>query len=251
MNVIEARGLRKTYHADGVGVSVLRGVDLVIEPGDLIALLGPSGSGKSTLLHILGLMDAPTSGTLLCEGQEVTSLDKSRLADIRRRKIGFVFQTFNLMATLSAEENVELPMRLAGVSAEERRSRARDLLTGVGLGDRLRYYPRQLSGGERQRTAIARALANDPSLILADEPTGNLDSEATHVVMSTLARANSKGRTLVIVTHNPEVASYCSRVLHIRDGRLSESLVPVAHRPADPSSDAPANTGRNGMGLRG
>ncbi|MFC1935516.1 ABC transporter ATP-binding protein [Chloroflexota bacterium] len=222
MNVIEARELKKSYHADGVGVDALRGVDLVIGPGEIVALLGPSGSGKSTLLHILGLMDTASSGTLLYEGRDISSLGKSQMADIRRRQLGFIFQTFNLLPTFSAQENVELPMRLVGVSSVDRQARARELLTEVGLGDRLRHYPKQLSGGERQRVAIARALANNPKLVLADEPTGNLDSEATHSVMGILARANTRGRTLVIVTHNPEVASYCNRVLRMRDGRLFE-----------------------------
>ncbi len=223
MSVIEATELRKSFRTNGGGVEVLRGVDVAIHPGEFIALLGPSGSGKSTLLHILGLMDRTTSGTLTFSGRDVATLDKGEMADMRRRELGFVFQTFNLLPTLSALGNVELPMRLSGVPARERREKARDLLAEVGLGDRLRHHPSHLSGGERQRVAIARSLANGPSLILADEPTGNLDSEATHTVMQTLARAHQHGVTLLIVTHNPEVAAYANRVLRMRDGTLSEA----------------------------
>ena len=222
MSVIEATELRKSFRTNGGSVEVLRGVDVAIRPGEFITLLGPSGSGKSTLLHILGLMDKASSGTLTFAGTDVSTLNKGEMADIRRRELGFVFQTFNLLPTLNALANVELPMRLAGVSAQERRARARQLLAEVGLGDRLQHYPTRLSGGERQRVAIARALANDPRLILADEPTGNLDSEATHIVMDILAQANQQSRTLLVVTHNPEVASYANRVLRIRDGTLSE-----------------------------
>jgi putative ABC transport system ATP-binding protein len=222
MSVIEATDLRKSFRTNGVGVDVLRGVDVAIRPGEFIALLGPSGSGKSTLLHILGLMDTASSGTLSFAGTDVSTLDKGELADIRRRELGFVFQTFNLLPTLNALANVELPMRLGGVSARERRDRAQDILAEVGLEDRLRHHPSHLSGGERQRVAIARALANDPKLILADEPTGNLDSEATHAVMQSLARAHQQGRALLVVTHNAEVATYADRVLRMRDGTLSE-----------------------------
>ncbi len=222
MSMLEARDLWKSFTSDGLGVDVLRGVNLAIGKGESIALLGPSGSGKSTLLHILGLMEGTTSGALLFDGQDVSGLDKGRMADLRLRDLGFVFQTFNLIPTLSAEENVQLPMRLAGVPALERRTRARDLLDEVGLGDRLHHRPNTLSGGERQRVAIARALANGPKLVLADEPTGNLDNEATHTVMDVLARTNDSGRTLLTVTHNPEVASYADRVLRMRDGTLSE-----------------------------
>jgi len=222
MNVLEAKGLRKTYQVDGLDVEVLRGLDLDIELGEFVGLLGPSGSGKSTLLHILGLMDTATAGALSFMGRDVRSLSKSQMADIRRRELGFVFQTFNLLPTYTAQDNVQLPMRLAGVHARERRARAVELLTEVGLRGRLRHHPNRLSGGERQRVAIARALANDPKLIVADEPTGNLDSEATHTVMQALAGAHQLGRTLLIVTHNPEVASYANRVLRMRDGMLSE-----------------------------
>jgi putative ABC transport system ATP-binding protein len=168
-------------------------------------------------------MDRTTSGTLTFSGRDVATLDKGEMADMRRRELGFVFQTFNLLPMLNALANVELPMRLAGVPARERRNRARDLLAQVGLENRLRHHPSHLSGGERQRVAIARSLANGPSLVLADEPTGNLDSEATHAVMQTLARAHQHGVTLLIVTHNPEVASYANRVLRMRDGTLSEA----------------------------
>ena len=222
MNVLEAKGLKKTYRVDGLDVEVLRGLDLDIELGEFVGLLGPSGSGKSTLLHILGLMDTATAGALSFMGRDVRSLSKSQMADIRRRELGFVFQTFNLLPIYTAQDNVQLPMRLAGVHARERRARAVELLTEVGLKDRLQHHPNRLSGGERQRVAIARALVNDPKLIVADEPTGNLDSEATHTVMQALAGAHQLGRTLLIVTHNPEVASYADRVLRMRDGMLTE-----------------------------
>ncbi len=222
MSVIEATELRKSFRVNGGGVEVLRGVDVTIHPGEFIALLGPSGSGKSTLLHILGLMDRATSGTLTFSGRDVAAMDKGEMADMRRRELGFVFQTFNLLPTLNASANVELPMRLAGVPTRERRNRARDLLAQVGLEDRLKHHPSRLSGGERQRVAIARALANNPKIVMADEPTGNLDSEATHTIMEELARAHQRGVTLMIVTHNPEVASYANRVLRMRDGALSE-----------------------------
>jgi len=220
MSVVEARDLRKTYRIDALSLEVLRGASLVINPGDFIALLGPSGSGKSTLLYILGLMETQTSGMLLFDGTEVRSMTKNQMADIRRREIGFIFQTFNLLPTFSALKNVELPMRLTGASATQRRARARELLEEVGLGDRVQHHPQQLSGGERQRVAIARALANNPKLILADEPTGNLDSETTHSVMKILAQANQQGRTVLVVTHNQEVASYARRILRMRDGEV-------------------------------
>lgn len=220
MSVVEARDLRKTYRIDALSLEVLRGVSLVINPGDFIALLGPSGSGKSTLLYILGLMETQTSGMLLFDGREVRSMTKNQMADIRRREIGFIFQTFNLLPTFNALKNVELPMRLTGASATQRRARARELLEEVGLGDRVQHHPQQLSGGERQRVAIARALANNPKLILADEPTGNLDSETTHSVMKILAQANQQGRTVLVVTHNQEVASYARRILRMRDGEV-------------------------------
>ena len=220
MTVVEARELRKVYSVDGVRIEVLRGVNLVINPGEFIALLGPSGSGKSTLLNILGLMDTASSGTLFFSGRDVGILTRSGMADFRRRELGFVFQSFNLLPTLSAMGNVELPMRLAGASAQQRHARALELLIEVGLGDRIRHHPRELSGGERQRVAIARALANNPKLILADEPTGNLDSEATRTVMRSLVRAKEQGRALLVATHNSEVASYATRVLRMRDGTL-------------------------------
>ncbi len=223
MPVLEATDLKKTYVSGDVSTEVLRGVDVSIGPGEFVALLGPSGSGKSTLLHILGLMDRPSSGTLRFQGQDVADLKRSEMADLRRTELGFVFQTFNLLPTLNALENVGLPMRLAGIAPAGRRQRAAGLLEEMGLGDRLRHHPNQLSGGERQRVAIARSLANEPKLLLVDEPTGNLDSEATRAVMEILAGIHQRGGTILVVTHNPEVSSYAQRVLHMRDGRLSET----------------------------
>jgi putative ABC transport system ATP-binding protein len=223
MPVLDATDLRKMYVSGEVSTEVLRGVDVSIGPGEFVALLGPSGSGKSTLLHILGLMDRPSSGTLHFQGQDVADLKRSEMADLRRTELGFVFQTFNLLPTLDALENVGLPMRLSGVASARRRQRATCLLGEMGLGDRLRHHPSQLSGGERQRVAIARSLANEPKLLLVDEPTGNLDSEATRVVMEIFAGIHQRGGTILVVTHNPEVSSYAQRVLHMRDGRLSEA----------------------------
>ncbi len=218
--LLRLEGVTKVYRLGEVEVPALRGVDLLLERGDFIAIMGPSGSGKSTLLHIAGLLDRPTSGRVLWDGEDVTSFRPARLAELRGRRIGFVFQTFNLMPTLTALENVELPLVFQGVRPRDRRQRAEELLSLLGLGDRMRHRPSQLSGGERQRVAIARALASDPDLILADEPTGNLDTASGQEILGTLAQLNEQGRTVVLVTHDPEAAATARAVLRMRDGRI-------------------------------
>lgn len=222
MDVVRAVNVRREFATGGSKVEVLRGVNLVISRGEFLALLGPSGSGKSTLMHILGLLDTPTSGDVALEGREVGGLSASERAYLRRHRIGFVFQAFNLLSNLTVLQNVQLPMRLAGVPARERQKRSEQLLARVSLTERSRYHPDQLSGGERQRVAIARALSNHPALVLADEPTGNLDSEATGEVVDLLSDARGDGATVLVVTHNPEVAGAADRVLRMRDGVLTE-----------------------------
>ncbi|HEC63025.1 MAG TPA: ABC transporter ATP-binding protein [Candidatus Acetothermia bacterium] len=218
--LVTLAGVTKVYRLGQVEVPALRGVDLSLEEGDSLALMGPSGSGKSTLLHIMGLLDRPTAGQVLWQGEDTSRLRPGRLAELRGRAIGFVFQTFNLIPTLSAQDNVELPLLFRGVKRKERRGRAQELLEQVGLGQRRGHRPAQLSGGERQRVAIARALAADPQLILADEPTGNLDSVSGREILELLAGLNEAGKTLVLVTHDPEAAGIARRVLRMRDGRI-------------------------------
>jgi len=218
--LLRLEGVTKVYRMGQVEVPALRGVDLTIDPGAFLAIMGPSGSGKSTLLHIAGLLDRPTSGRVLWAGDEVSSLRSARLAELRGRHIGFVFQTFNLMPTLSALENVELPLVFQGERPRKRRQRAAQLLALVGLADRQRHRPGQLSGGERQRVAIARALASDPQLILADEPTGNLDSASGREILEVLRDLNGRGKTLVLVTHDVEAAKVARNILRMRDGRI-------------------------------
>ncbi len=219
-NIIETHDLWKIYPMDGTSVEALRGVDLTVEAGEFISLIGPSGSGKSSLLHIIGCMDTPNRGEVFLEGQSVGRMSDGERTRIRCHKVGFVFQTFNLLPTLTTCGNVELTMRLAGRPRAERRARARELLEKVGLGERMEHLPRQLSGGERQRVAIARALANDPPLILADEPTGNLDSATGETIVALLHRLNEEGQTIVMVTHDPEITKYSSRVLTMKDGQI-------------------------------
>ena len=225
MNLIELRDVWKTYQMGKVEVHALRGVSLTLEEGEFLAVMGPSGSGKSTLMHLMGCLDLPTQGQVLFEGTDVSRLKSRELAEIRGRKLGFVFQTFNLVHTLTALENVELPMIFQGVPRGQRRARAEELLARVGLGDRLNHRPSELSGGEQQRAAIARALANDPRIILCDEPTGNLDSAAGTKVLELLKSLNEEGRTVVLVTHDPEAAEYARRKVHLRDGQVAEAAV--------------------------
>ena len=221
--VIEVRDLQKTYSLDGVDVPALRGVDLTVHAGEFVAIMGPSGSGKSTLMNILGCLDVADSGSYLLQGQNVTHMDHDQLAEVRNKKIGFVFQSFNLLSRTSALENVETPLIYAGLNHAQRRKRATKALEILGLADRLSNLPNQLSGGQQQRVAIARALVTKPVLLLADEPTGNLDSVASKKIMAVLSALNQKGMTILLITHEQEVAQYARRILHVHDGNLLEA----------------------------
>jgi putative ABC transport system ATP-binding protein len=201
-------------------VYVLKGIDLEINKGEYVALMGPSGSGKSTLMNLLGCLDTPTSGTYILNGKDVSKMKDDELADIRNKEIGFVFQTFNLLPRTTALDNVALPMVYAGYSKTERRTRATQVLEQVNLGDRMLHQPNQLSGGQRQRVAIARAMVNSPSIILADEPTGNLDSKTSEEIMKLLAEIHEKGNTIVLVTHEEEIAEHADRIIRLRDGMI-------------------------------
>ena len=218
--LIRARELRKTYHVGDQVVHALDGLDLDIGTNEYLALMGPSGSGKSTLMNMLGCLDSPTSGTYTLNGQDVSRLEDDALADIRNREIGFVFQTFNLLPRYTALENVALPMVYAGFSKAERISRAQEVLHQVGLGDRMDHRPNELSGGQRQRVAVGRALVMRPSIILADEPTGNLDSATSEEVMELFGDIQKAGNTVILVTHEEDIAAYAHRVVRLRDGRL-------------------------------
>jgi putative ABC transport system ATP-binding protein len=219
-NVIEARDIRKIYKMGEVEVEALGGVSFHIKRGEVIAIMGPSGSGKSTLMNTLGCLDRPTSGEYMLDGEPVASLNDDQLASIRNRKVGFVFQSFNLLSRQTAITNVELPLRYSG-SQEGRRERAIEALKAVGLGDRMTHRPYELSGGQQQRVAIARAIVNNPAIIMADEPTGNLDSKVGQEIMSLLLTLNKEsGTTLIIVTHDPTVAEQTQRVIRLRDGLL-------------------------------
>jgi putative ABC transport system ATP-binding protein len=229
--VLEARGLAKTYDTGGVKVQALRGVDLAIARGEFVAIMGPSGCGKSTLLNLLAGLDRPTAGEVRLDGERIDQLSETGLARLRRRKIGFVFQFFNLVPTLSAVENVELPLLLVGRRRRDARRSANELLSNLGVGDKHGAAPAFLSGGQQQRVALARALANTPEVLLGDEPTGNLDSAAAREVLGLLRAARDRGQTLLLVTHDARVAAAADRVVMLRDGRVSDETELGAPRP--------------------
>jgi putative ABC transport system ATP-binding protein len=220
--VIVLKEIQKTYRIGDSEYPVLKGIDLEIESGEFIALMGPSGSGKSTLLNIVGCLDRATAGQFILLDQDISQTTDDELARLRREELGFIFQTFNLIGRISVLKNVEVPMMLSGVTRETRKERALNLLASVGIAHRSNFSPANISGGERQRVAIARALANDPKIIIADEPTGNLDLKNSDEVMNILSKLNQEGRTIIMVTHNPEITGNCSRVIRLRDGRIME-----------------------------
>ena len=219
--VIELEGVTKVYRTGSFAVAALRGVSLTIHEGEYVAVMGPSGSGKSTLMHILGCLDVPSAGTYWLAGENVSGMDEGALASVRNRRIGFVFQQFNLLASMTAWRNVEVPLSYAGVGRTERRERAIAALERVGLGDRIQHRPGELSGGQQQRVAIARALVSDPDLILADEPTGALDSKSADDIMAVLDELQRAGKTLVLITHDADVAGVAQRTIRIRDGLVA------------------------------
>jgi putative ABC transport system ATP-binding protein len=223
--MIDLSHITKTYHMGAVDITVLTDVSLSINQGELIAIMGPSGSGKSTLMNIVGCLDRPTSGRYLFENREIGTMTDDELASVRNRKIGFVFQTFNLLPRFSALKNVEVPLIYSGVPSRMRRERALPLLERVGLADRVQHKPTELSGGQQQRVAIARALVNNPPLLLADEPTGNLDSRSGEDILNILTQLNQQGVTIVIVTHDRDVAARCKRVITLKDGRIVNDQV--------------------------
>lgn len=223
--IIRTAGIRKDYVLGAETVHAVRGVDLLIEREEFVAVMGPSGSGKSTFMNILGCLDTPTAGQYWLNGQLVSELDEDELARVRNREIGFVFQTFNLLPRASCLHNVELPLIYAGVSAKERRERAAEKLELVGLGDRMDHKPPEISGGQRQRVAVARALVNEPALLLADEPTGNLDSATSEEIMGVFTDLNRQGQTIVLVTHEHDIAEYAKRQVHLRDGLIERDFL--------------------------
>lgn len=218
--ILSIRGVTKTYHLEEEDLQVLKGINLDIEKGEFVSIIGPSGSGKSTLMHIIGLLDNPTTGQVILEGQDVARMSEKELAKVRNKHIGFVFQQYNLLARTSALENVELPMFYGGIPIQERQERAMNLLKLVGLEERMHHKPNQLSGGQQQRVAVARALAMDPLILLADEPTGNLDSKTGEEIMKLFHELNKKGNTIILVTHDQTVARQAKRIINIKDGMI-------------------------------
>ena len=222
--IIEIKGLKREFAVGSEIVKALKGVDVSVMKNEYLAMMGPSGSGKSTLMNLLGCLDTPTAGAYNLNGTDVSSLKDDDLAEIRNKEIGFIFQTFNLLPRLTALDNVSLPLVYAGYNSEDRKIKAQDVLEKVGLGDRMDHRPNQLSGGQRQRVAVARALVNDPSIILADEPTGNLDSKTSLDIMRLFEEIHEMGNTLIVVTHEEEVASHAHRILRLRDGLVESDL---------------------------
>lgn len=222
MEIIKTQGLVKDYELGKIKVRALNGVDLIIEAGEFVAIMGPSGSGKSTLMHIIGCLDSPSGGDYFLDDILVSQIQRRELASIRNAKIGFVFQSFNLLPHLNILKNVELPLMYAGLSAKQRSRKARETLDSVGLSDRLKHKPGELSGGQRQRVAIARAIVNDPSIVLADEPTGNLDSSSGGDILEIFSHLHSLGNTMIMVTHDAAVAAKADRIIQIYDGRIQD-----------------------------
>lgn len=222
MSYVQVSRISKIYKMDGVETVALNGVSFKIEKGEFVAIMGPSGSGKSTLMHILGALDLPTSGTYILDGENVENLSDDQLADIRNRKIGFVFQAYNLLPRTSSLVNVTLPMVYAGIPKKERLEKAKKFLEMVGLGDRIYHTPSQLSGGQQQRVAIARALVMNPSIILADEPTGNIATTQAEEIMAIFQKLNNEGHTIIMITHESDIAEHAKRIIHLRDGQIVE-----------------------------
>lgn len=222
--ILSMRGIIKEYHMGGEVQTVLRGIDLDVEQGEFVAVLGPSGSGKSTLMNIIGCLDTPTRGSYVLHGRDVSRLDESELAQVRSKEIGFVFQSFQLLQRQDAMQNVELPLIYSGMPAHDRPARAQEMLERVGLSDKLHHYPNQLSGGQQQRVAIARALANNPTILLADEPTGALDQQTGRQVMALFHDLNEEGHTIIMITHDIGIARHAKRIVRLLDGELTEGV---------------------------
>ncbi|MEI2676077.1 MAG: ABC transporter ATP-binding protein [Chitinophagaceae bacterium] len=223
--IISLKNIRKTYDLGKVKIEVLKGLNATINKNEYVAIMGPSGSGKSTLMNILGCLDKPTIGNYVLNGTDVSQMNDDQLAEVRNKEIGFVFQTFNLLAKLSGVENVALPLIYAGLNKANRNAKAESILQAVGLGHRMKHKPNELSGGERQRVAVARALVNDPSIILADEPTGNLDTKTSYEIMELFEEIHRKGNTVIIVTHEEDIARYAHRIIRIRDGIIERDEI--------------------------
>ncbi len=223
--MLEIKKIKKIYQMGKVKVEALRGVSFYIDKGEFVAIMGPSGSGKSTLMHIIGCLDKPTEGNFVIGGKDVSKLNDDRLAEIRNKSIGFVFQQYNLLSRTSILHNVEIPLIYAGLKSKQRRKLAMQALESVGLGDRVKHKPNEISGGEKQRAAIARALVNDPLIILADEPTGNLDTKTGEEIMKIFYKLHQQGNTVIMVTHEPEVARHARRIIHLRDGLIEKDEV--------------------------
>ena len=243
--LIEVKALTKTYEVGTVKVEALRGIDMTIEPNEYVAIMGPSGSGKSTLMNIIGCLDTPTSGAYRLHNVNVEDMNDNQLAETRNREIGFVFQTFNLLPRANAYHNVELPLIYRGLPARERRSKTEESLKSVGLGNRMYHKPNELSGGQRQRVAIARALVNDPSIILADEPTGNLDSKIGEEIMEVFRKIYEAGNTIILVTHEEYIADHASRIIRLKDGMISGEEWRNGASPENPTLRKP-DTHENG-----